>query len=178
MNDNGWFFRLHVSRWTLFFLFFPPLSFIIMLHNTEHWLFFPGNFYNWTFKYQMEKKRKMLRKVLISFSLYKEYPIQWCNDINNVISFHVIAWILSNATLKFYLSAHCIWGAFLLGCPLTSPIKVSGTQVPSGKKRQILGENVHYQCDLHKLTDEFGLYKHASGGKAWLEILLACLQEI
>ena len=128
---------------------------------------------------EKKEKRKMFRKVLIRFSLYKEYPVQWCNkDINNVISFHVIAWILSNATLKFYLSAHCIWGAFLLGCPLTSPIKVSGTQVPSGKERQILGENVPYQCDLHKLTDEFGLYKHASGGKAWLEILLACLQGI
>lgn len=34
----------------LFFLSFS-LSFIFKFPNTEHWLFFPGNFYNWIFKY-------------------------------------------------------------------------------------------------------------------------------
>jgi hypothetical protein len=41
------------------------------------------------------------------------------------------------AVTLIFLSAHCIWWSFLLGYPLTNPIKVSGIQVPSGKERQI-----------------------------------------
>lgn len=47
----------------LFFLSFS-LSFIFKFPNTEHWLFFPGNFYNWIFKYPMwKKKEKCLEKL-------------------------------------------------------------------------------------------------------------------
>lgn len=62
-----------------------------------------------------------------------------------------------------------------MGCPRESPIKVSGNEVPRGKERQIRGENVHYQCDLHKVTDEFGVQKNASGGESLAGCLLACL---
>ena len=50
--------------------------------------------------------------------------------------------------------------------------------MPRGKDRQLLGENVYYKCDLHKVTDYFGPRKHANGGKAGLESLPVCLQGI
>lgn len=63
------------ESFVLIFHSFYSLS--VKFHNAEHWLFFPGNFYNWILKHQTwkkKRKRKKFRVVLTYFSLLQEYP--------------------------------------------------------------------------------------------------------
>lgn len=122
-----------------------------------------------------EKKRKILRKVLIRFPHLKEYLVQWCNnDINCVISFHVIAWILSSDTLKFYPSAHCIWGHFSWGDHAEVQLKSVGVRCPEEKTGSYLEKmsiiNVIYTRSQIILVPESMPMEGKLGWKACLSV--------